>query len=130
LFPGAEKEAGPPGFPCEGLTGGVFPVPAAGVAAPEAPPPPDPPEFPTLNGAGPAGFDPPPPPPALVIVENEEGLPELEALAPPAPTTTGYAVTESKLNFVPPGKDVLKPPAPPPPPYAKSPPAPPPATTR
>jgi hypothetical protein len=65
-----------------------------------------------------------------VIVENIEGLP-LVVVAPPAPIVTGtlnspYPVN---VNFVPPGNEVLYPPAPPPP-ALFDPPPPPPATTK
>jgi hypothetical protein len=70
------------------------------------------------------------PPPALVIVENIDGLPET-LLPPPAPIVTGTDIDPNPEsdNFVPPGKDVLYPPAPPPPPVFLPPP-PPPATTK
>jgi hypothetical protein len=55
------------------------------------------------------------------------------AFAPPAPTVIGKEVPPVKVNFVPPGNEVLYPPAPPPPapitaPAPKAPP--PPATTK
>ena len=76
-------------MPCEGLTGGVFPEPAA----PELdPPPPDPPETPAV------GLLPPAPPPVDVILEKVEldplvpvpGLP-----APPLPTAIVNPVTDT-----------------------------------
>ena len=79
----------PPGFPCGGKVGGVFPEPP-----PEETlfpfPPPEPPGFP-------ATVAPPPyPPPAEVIVENTESPPcvpfalfgEDAAPPPPPPTVT------------------------------------------
>jgi hypothetical protein len=94
----------PPLFPCGGLDGGVFPVPPEpGALAP----PPEPPFAPEV-------FPPPPPPPADVIELNTEFEPlaplQLEHLgtpAPPAPTVTGKAVPLVKVNFVPPGNEVL-----------------------
>jgi hypothetical protein len=66
-----------------------------------------------------------------VIDEIIEGLP-IELAAPPAPIVIGilngpYPVN---VNFVPPGNEVLKPPAPPPAPLSGCPPPPPPATTK
>jgi hypothetical protein len=69
-----------------------------------------------------------------VIVENIDGDPLVPAVlgskpgdpAPPAPTVIGVDVLPVIEIFVPPGKDVLYPPAPPPPPE----PPPPPATTK
>jgi hypothetical protein len=82
----------PPEFPCGGLTGGLFPVPAANV---QEPPPPDPPlPAEKLVQAAPL------PPPVDVIVEKTELLPELPAVAqfagaaPPPPTVIGYVVAE------------------------------------
>ena len=102
-------EPNPPAFPCGGLTGGVFPDPTA---PPELPltPPPDPPD--TALAPGPCR-DPPDPPPADVIVENIEFVPFpplihlLEFPAPPAPTVIGKDVPPLKVNFVPPGNEVL-----------------------
>jgi hypothetical protein len=74
-----------------------------------------------------------------VIVENIESVPLPPAAgtigydcvepAPPAPTVIGKDVAPLNEIFVPPGNEVLNPPAPPPPPVL-SPPPPPPATTK
>jgi len=72
----------PPGFPCGGLTGGVFPTPPGSGShlAPE--PPPEPPSTPAV---------PPPPPPAEVYevdnaaTELEPDAPVLLGLVPPEP---------------------------------------------
>ena len=63
----------PPGFPCEGLTGGVFPAAPQilGVLDAFAPPPPDPP---ATAAAGPQ-YAPPPPPPAELIEEKVDVFP-------------------------------------------------------
>jgi hypothetical protein len=83
----------PPGFPCDGLVGGVFPAAPPGAFLPAAPPP-DPP-LPAIGG--PDGLATAAPPPVDVIVEKIEGEPEFPAppsgLAPapdpPAPTVIG-----------------------------------------
>jgi hypothetical protein len=63
-------------------------------------------------------------------MEGFPGAPETAGATPvpPPPTVTGTGL-DGIDNFVPPGKDVLKPPAPPPPPDLFAP-APPPATTK
>jgi hypothetical protein len=61
----------PPGCPCGGLTGGVFPE----EAIPDlAFPPPEPPAFPITAGSAGAGVPAPAPPAVEVIVENTDGL--------------------------------------------------------
>jgi len=76
---GPFEDPTPPGLPCGGLTGGVFPAPPKAYPLGPAAPPPPPPEPPVDPDVPPA---PPPvplaPPPALVIVENIE----LEPLVP------------------------------------------------
>jgi hypothetical protein len=60
------------------------------------------------------------PPPAEVIVENEDGFPEVPCEkpgaapppVPPPPTIIEYAPVPN-FTLDPPGKDVLNPPAPP-----------------
>jgi hypothetical protein len=71
----------------------------------------------------------------LVIVEKIDGDPGVPTLTgaegppvPPAPTVIGVDPADNEI-FVPPGNDVLNPPAPPPPAVSKDPP-PPPATTK
>jgi hypothetical protein len=85
----------PPGFPCEGDVGGVFPVPLEGEALFPLPPP-EPPEDPVIVAP------PPPPPPVAVIPLGELGGPKYELVPfkpeasfgefaapfPPPPTVT------------------------------------------
>ena len=67
-YAGAAPFPAQPGFPCDGDTGGEFPV-HAGVLLYE-PPPPDPP-----GPCGDPGNEPPPPPPVEVIGPKDESVP-------------------------------------------------------
>ena len=103
--PAAYRPTGlvPPEFPCDGLVGGLFPVPPVGLSPP--PPPPEPPE----PAATPTGVaEPPLPPPVEVIGDGEfskiESVPET-LTAPPPPTVTVIELA-GIVNFVPPGKEV------------------------
>jgi hypothetical protein len=69
-----------------------------------------------------------------VIVEKIEGLPVPPLTVgvpadPPDPIVIGKDVPPDNDNFVPPGNELINPPAPPPPPCLYPPPAPP-ATTK
>jgi neural Wiskott-Aldrich syndrome protein len=98
-----EADPQPPLFPCDGLTGGVLPLPLFPPPKGDVPgpPPPPPPPLPPLKPSAADGKElpnePPPAPPADVIVENTEFDPEFPAtvpgpgpaVAPPPPTVIG-----------------------------------------
>jgi hypothetical protein len=99
----------------------TFPIPTDEGLPPFAPLP-EPPGIPTEDCA--------PPPPEEVMVEKEESppFPEGPGAGDPVPTVTGVTPPFNVI-FVPPGKEVLYPPAPPPPLDPVSP-QPPPAITK
>ena len=94
----------PPGLPCEGVTGGVLPVPFV-TGEPVLPPPP--PEPPGPSGTALQLLDDPPPPVDVTVLKTEDspldpGPPGKGPPAPPPPTVIGKAVAVTVI-FVPDG---------------------------
>jgi len=93
----------PPSLPCDGLVGGVLPLPPDFDA--DVPPPPPPPEPPSAPSVAPLHPLPPPPPPADVNVDEnaiDEADPESPVVAgctaPPAPIVIVYVPVVSDPN--------------------------------